>query len=300
MLDPRLRHLVAVAQAGSFTAGAAAAGVTQSAVTKSVADLEREVGYSIFQRTARGAVLTERGSYFAERAAMLLEDTRDLMDPEGRRRDLYSGVLRIGVAPASLEWCVLDAIARVRQNHPQVRIHLSGSTFDRIIHQLRSGAVDVAVGTEAAFTGWPELRAESFGYIESAPFVRKDHPLAQLSKVTRADLADYDFISPSQSQPYGDLIRAIYTDHGIAWQDRVHVIDYFPAVLRLVSTSDAVGVVARTYAAREGFSKKFAYLDQVKLFPSGPLAWAVRAKWEPKPASRAFISSIMGSATVVF
>lgn len=300
MLDPRLRHLVAVAQAGSFTGGAAAAGVTQSAVTKSVADLEREVGYTIFQRTARGAVLTERGVYFAERAAILLEDTRDLMDPERRRRNPYSGVLRIGVAPASLEWCAVDAIVRLRKNHPQVRVHLSGSTFDQSIHQLRSGAVDVAIGTEAAFVGWPDLRTESFGYIESAPFVRQGHPLTKLPEVTRADLAAYDFISPSESQPYGELIRAIYTDQGIAWQDRVHMIDYFPAVRRMVDTSDVIGVVGSAYAARPGFSEKFAYLDQIKLFPSGPLAWAIRAKWDPKPAVRAFISSIMGSAKVLF
>ena len=45
MLDSRLNYLVAVARAGSFTAAAQAAGVTQSAITKSIADLEKEIGY---------------------------------------------------------------------------------------------------------------------------------------------------------------------------------------------------------------------------------------------------------------
>ena len=292
MLDPRLRHLVAVARAGSFTAGAQAAGVTQSAVTKSIADLEGEIGYSIFQRTSRGAVLTERGSYFAERAAMLLDDTRDLMDPDARRRDIYSGVLRIGVAPASLEWCAIDAIVQLRKNHPQARIELSGASFDRMIQQLRSGAVDVAVGTEAALSGWPDLQSEAFGHLETGPFVRKDHPLAQLDRRTRNDLADYHFISPSESQPYGDTIRTIYTDLGIPWQERVHIIDYFPAVKRMVTTSDAIGVVARAYAGRAEFQENFAFLDKVELFPRGPLACAVRKKWETKPAARAFIANM--------
>jgi Bacterial regulatory helix-turn-helix protein, lysR family len=47
MLDSRLRHLVAVARPGCFTAGAAAGGITQSAATKSGADLEREIGYEL-------------------------------------------------------------------------------------------------------------------------------------------------------------------------------------------------------------------------------------------------------------
>lgn len=68
MLDTRLNHVVAVARAGSFTAAAGIAGVTQSAITRSVADLERQIGYSIFVRTSRGAILTEQGRDFAERA----------------------------------------------------------------------------------------------------------------------------------------------------------------------------------------------------------------------------------------
>lgn len=294
MLDPRLRHLVAVASTGSFTSGAQSAGVTQSAVTKSIADLERELGYAIFQRTARGAVLTERGAYFAERAAMLLEDTRDLMDPDARRRDMYSGVLRIGVAPASLEWCVIEALVQLRKDHQQVRVELSGGNFDRVIQQLRGGAVDVAIATEDALSGWPDLRVESFGNLETAAFVRKGHPLTCIPNASRSDLAAYDFISPSESRPYGETIRAIYTDQGIPWQHRVHMIDYFPAVKRLVATSDAIGVVAASYAAREEFRAKFVFLPELELFPWGPLACGVRTKWEAKPATRAFIAAMRG------
>lgn len=292
MLDPRLLQLVAVARAGSFTAGAAAAGVTQSAVTKSVADLERELGYVIFQRTARGVVLTERGSYFAERAAILLDDARDLFDPEGRRQDIYSGVLRIGVAPASIEWCVVEPLVQLYSNHPTVRFEVSGANFDRMIQQLRSGAVDIAVGLAEAFSGWPDLRMEAFGHLEVFPFVRRDHPLASAAKVERADLARFNFISPSESRPYGETIRELFTDHGVAWQDRVHVIDYFPAVRRLVATSDAIGVISSAFVAQEAFLERFVVLDQVRLFPSGPMACAVRTKWEPKPATRAFIATL--------
>src|SRR5580692_11579025 len=98
MLDPRLNHLVAVARCGSFTAAAQSIGVSQSAVTKGVADLERQLGYSLFHRTARGALLTEKGSDFLERAARLLEDARELLEGSPNS-DPYAGTLRIGVAP---------------------------------------------------------------------------------------------------------------------------------------------------------------------------------------------------------
>src|SRR5580658_2476137 len=99
MLDQRFNHLVAVARCGSFTAAAQAIGVTQSAVTKGVADLERQLGFAVFHRTARGALLTEKGSDFVERAARLLDDARELLDGSSSPNDPYTGTLRIGVSP---------------------------------------------------------------------------------------------------------------------------------------------------------------------------------------------------------
>ena len=64
MIDPRLKHVVAAARRGSFRAAAQSIGVTQSAVTKSIGKLERQVGYSIFHPTSRAAVLTERSRDF--------------------------------------------------------------------------------------------------------------------------------------------------------------------------------------------------------------------------------------------
>ena len=56
MLDRRLLYVVATAKYGSFTAAAEKVGVTQSAITKSIGDLERQIGYLLFNRTARGVI----------------------------------------------------------------------------------------------------------------------------------------------------------------------------------------------------------------------------------------------------
>ena len=84
MLDPRLNHVVAAAQQGSFTAAARVVGVTQSAITKSIAELERQLGYLIFHRTSRGALLTDQGraliSYYVPQAATAWRKAFDFVD----------------------------------------------------------------------------------------------------------------------------------------------------------------------------------------------------------------------------
>jgi DNA-binding transcriptional LysR family regulator len=290
MLDHRLRHVVAVARAGSFTAAAQSAGVTQSAVTKSVADLEREIGYAIFYRTARGVVLTETGSDFVDQASRLLDDARDLLSPDRQAREPFSGVLRIGVGPGSLEWYLTDAVIKLLARHPNIRFDISGSSFERIVQQLRNGALDVAIGFDAAFAAWTDLRREPVGQLNGRLFVRNGHPLMESKRVTSRDLASFNIISPSESRPYGQVFRSFYEDCGVDWRTMLHLVDHFPTVKRMVAASDAIGVVDASYAVASQFSRRFSLLADGGLIPVSLLCAAVRAKWEPKPTTKAFLS----------
>jgi DNA-binding transcriptional LysR family regulator len=293
MLDPRLSYLIAVARWGSFTAAAQAVGVTQSAVTKSVADLERQLGYAVFHRSPCGALITEKGRDFVERAARLMEDAQELLSGSATKGDAFAGVLRIGVCPASLEWWLIDPIARLQTKHPTIRFDISGSTFERMVQQLRNGVVNVVVGFDAAFGEWPDIRREAIGKLRSLLFVRHDHPLlAKGDRMTLTDLSRYEFVSPSDSRPYGATIRNIYESQGIELRERLHVIDYFPIVRRIVANSDAIGVVAQTYIKSPSFQRQFRTLDHLDVFDELPICCAVRARWDTTPAVRAFIATV--------
>ena len=292
MLDSRLTYLVAVARAGSFTAAAQAVGVTQSAITRSIADLEKEIGFSIFFRTSRGVIPTERGGDFVTRAARLLEDARELIKGGSGGADAFAGTLRIGVCPPALEWWLIEPLVALLGKHGGIRYDISSANFETIVQHLRSGALDVAVGFDAAFTGWSDLRREPIGALRSGLFTRKAHPLAGRDRVSARDLAAFDIISPSESRPYGEIIRDLYEAEGVDWHDRVHRVDFFPTVQRIVERSDAVGIVALSHAASDRFRARFALLPGVDLFPSAPLCCAVRVRWPPKPATRAFIAAV--------
>lgn len=292
MLDPRLNYLAAVVRAGSFTGAAASVGITQSAITRSIADLEKQIGFAIFHRTGRGTVLTEEGREFAERAARLLADAHELFDHPAGQQDPFAGRLRIGVCPASLEWSLIEPSAALLLRHPAVRFDISGASFERMVHLVRNGAVDVAVGFEAAFREFPDLRLEPVGAIDTLLFVRREHPVLGGGEVTIERLSDYQFISPSDSRPYGGSIRNLFGRHNSVWQEFIHVIDYFPTVRRIVATSNAVGIVERTYAQTPYFQERFVALEAIHLFDPTPICCAMRTRWEIKPAARAFVHAM--------
>ena len=288
MLDRRLDHVVAVAHAGSFTKAAESVGISQSGITKSIADLERELGFSIFYRTARGALLTEDGREFVDRAVRLIEDARMLLAGKREGNDPYAQSLRIGICPASIEWLLAAPLTALLARHPAIRFELVASTFERAVQLLRTGAVDVAVGFEEAFAEWSEIRREHVSTMQSVFFVRKGHPILAGQEVTRAELSRYNFVMPSDSRPYGSVIRSLL-DEGGKWQRQLHVIDFFPIVRRIVATSDAIGVTTYEYSSSPSFQELFVRVPGENPLLPANMCCATRSRWEPSPAVRAFI-----------
>lgn len=291
MIDRRLLYVVSTARYGSFTAAAEHVGVTQSAITKSVADLERQLGYALFNRTARGVLLTEEGRTFVERAARLLDEAQDLMRGAIAGSDPYAGILRIGVCPASLEWLLANPLTTLISRHPSIRLEIVGGSFDKVVQQLRSGAIDVAIGYEAAFEQQPDFRREPLPPMVTTFFVRKGHPILECEEVTAADVAKYDLISPSGSSPYDFVWRQLYEDAGVASHERLHIIDYFPIVTRLVRKTDAISIVSIHYTETSVFKKHFETVSFLDSIPWSNLCAATRLRWSPRPAVRAFIKA---------
>ncbi|WP_416187315.1 LysR family transcriptional regulator [Hydrocarboniphaga sp.] len=298
-VDVRLKYVVAVARTGSFTAAAEAAFVTQSAITRSVADLEQQIGYSIFYRTSRGSFLTPEGRDFVDRATRLLEDTDELLRRPSKQDDYFSGTLRVGVGPASLEWRLIAPLRLLLSRHPGIKFDVSATTFERTVQLLRAGSIDVALGLDAAFSEWTDLRREPVAAVASVHFVRREHPILERSTITLDDLADFDYVSPSDGRPYGSFIRKIFEDKGMEWRRHVHVVDYFPLVRQIVASSDAIGIVSVPYAQTANFKARFVALDMIEALPPSPMCCALRKRWEPKPAVRAFLRAVQDTESSI-
>lgn len=291
MTDRRLVYVVATARLGSITAAAEQVGVTQPAITKSLGDLERQLGYQIFNRTALGVILTDEGTQFVERAARILDETQELLRGSLPGSDPYKGVLKIGVCPASIESLLLEPLTKLTARHPDLQLNIAGSSFERTVQQLRSGAIDVALGYDAAFEDHPDFQRRLLPAMATTFFVRQGHPILDSSDVSTAKLAEYKIISPTDSRPYDSLLRSIYENAGIEAQTRLHFIDYFPIVVRLVSNSNAIGVVSVDYTRTEEFKRRFVRVPFWESRPLLPVCIATRSRWPARLAVRAFIKA---------
>ncbi|HET8613188.1 MAG TPA: substrate-binding domain-containing protein [Sphingomonas sp.] len=150
----------------------------------------------------------------------------------------------------------------------------------------------MVLGLGDAFAEWPDFTQHPLWELKAVLFGRKGHPLLAETPITRDKVARYEIVSPSESRPYGALIRSLYDGQGIDWRKRVHIIDYFPVVGRLVESSDALGVVAASYANTSTFRKRFQAIEGFSLWGPAHICYATRARSEPGPITRAFIAAM--------
>ncbi|MGF7151667.1 DNA-binding transcriptional LysR family regulator [Sphingomonas zeicaulis] len=141
-----LATFIRVVEAGSFTAGARLLGTTPSAISKSIARLEKRLGVRLFQRTTRALALTEEGQAYHERMAPLIRAVEEAEDELRGDREAR-GRLRVTM-PADLGRALMPAIAaRFAPAHPALVLEMS--LADRHVDLVREG-YDLAIRAGAA------------------------------------------------------------------------------------------------------------------------------------------------------
>jgi LysR family transcriptional regulator, nitrogen assimilation regulatory protein len=143
----QLRYFIAVAERGGFAAAASTLNVAQSALSRHVKELERELGGKLFERGARGVSVTESGKVLLARGRWLLGTIDDIKAEVRTENREPSGTVRLG-APSSLAEILYAPFARLFvKQFPRVRLELSEGLTEGMSDRLLRGELDLAIVT---------------------------------------------------------------------------------------------------------------------------------------------------------
>lgn len=282
----RLRHVVAVDRAGSFSAAAKTVHVSQSALTKSVAAVEEEVGHALFERRARGVVTTAEGRDFIDRAKRIVAELELLVQDTRRQRRRERSQLRIGVCPASIEPFLSQPLAQLVKSYPELSLHLTALTSERALRFLKRGDFDMLIGPQEMFRDDSRIQANPVGQLRAFLFVRKGHPLLDEPYLGWDQLKHYQIITPELFRSYAGIFERLFEGPDTDLRDMISVIDHFPLVTAIVRSSDRIGVVGGEYHLAPAFARKFEILP-IDFFDPFVLSCATLADEHLKPAARA-------------
>lgn len=282
MNQNKLRYVVAVDREGSISGAAKGLRITQSAVTKAVAEVEDDLGFALFDRRARGVVATVAGREFIDRAARILADMEQLISDARTGRDSRDRVLRVGIAPPSLEGLMNRAVRHLVLNHADVRVQLRGIPFEAGLQLLRQGDLDTLIAPSDPALSHPGFVQEPLPPLRAHLFARKGHPLTA-RPVSAAEVAAYPIITPDLSGPHAMPIREVLGHLDGDPARAVHMIENFPMASGIIERSDAVGTVVAAYVQAQAFRSRFEVLD-FDMGPPLPMALVYRSDAQPSRA----------------
>ena len=175
----QLRHLISLAQTGSFSKSAVAVFLTQPALSRSIRALETELGQPLFDRIGRHSEVTPFGREVLERARQLVLAADDLRESGQQLARGMAGSLRIGLGSGPGALLMTPLLTQMATQHPQLHLEISRGRTDLLERSLRERAIDALVVDARSLTPAPDLRATDTYEMRGAFLCRPGHPLTR-------------------------------------------------------------------------------------------------------------------------
>lgn len=260
----QLQYFLEVARRQHFTQTAKELFVAQSALSRQIAQLEKELGAALFERDGRNVRLTRVGKLFLKRVENVFaelehgkRDIRAYLDPE-------LGEVRVGFPHSLAIRLIPKLIAKFRRTHPRTRFELRQGPAVDMIECVERGDLDLALVSPTP-QSVPSLLTRKLFTEELLAIVPAEHRLAEKKSIHLRELADETFI----------MFQSGYTLRAITWE-ACRKAGFTPKIAFQGEETDSIrGLVA----AGLGVS----LLPEIALIDSGPSLQPVPVRvFEPK------------------
>lgn len=189
----RIKYFLAVVISGTFSEAAEVMHATQATVSKQIMALEKELGFSLFDRRHRKAELTSAGKIFLSYAQQLMNIYNEMNLELAKLEAFRSGNTSVASIPVMAHYGIISLFGEFRKNHPQINIIVDERESCDILQALDQNQYEMAFmrgeGIDSAQYEWIELFTDRL-----AAAVWQDHPLAARKQVALSDLKNEDFV----------------------------------------------------------------------------------------------------------
>ncbi len=243
-----LRALVALSDLKLVARVSEALGVTQPAVSKQIAELERIVGVPVVTRDRNRLYLTPIGVRLADHARVALGQLdRAAFDIEAMTSGV-SGSVSVGVVSSVAPTLMSGTIELFKRSTPQANVSVSEGHFVELLPQLEAGALDLVI---ARIWQPQELAGIDQMALFSEPIVvvaGHNHPLSQGGDVTWTDVTTYPWILPQPGSVARQAVDALFAANGLSPPNNTIASLSIALNLELLRAMPALGLLPQRLA----------------------------------------------------
>lgn len=281
-----IRDFLAVAERGSLRAAARQTGGSQPAMSRSIQDLERELGVALFQRMPGGVRLTPMGEVFLRRAGTVRDELRRAQEEMEQLRGATHGQLRVALSSVPHIALLPSALRAFRQRYPLVKIDIIDAVYPTIELDLKESRIDCYIGPVPDDLAGELLKEK---LLDNTRIIigRKGHPLAQATSLR--DLAGAEWISTSITHVAEDELGPLFASHGLPPPKLVMQAHSALTFLVAIAYSDLLMMLPVQWIQSPLLRDSVQHIKIREALPAPPIAVVRRVGLHLTPAAEYFV-----------
>ena len=247
----QLRHLVSLAQTGSFSRSAEALHLTQPALSRSIRSLEDELGQPLFDRIGWRSEPTPFGREVLARARRLIAEAEHLKESAERLQTGQAGSLRVGLGSGPGAILTVPILRHMATHHPAAQVEFARGSTGLLEQALRERRLDALVVDIRSVPPSAELQVQPLAELRGAFLCRAGHPLlaeAATTPITFESLRRYPLASTPLSDEIGRLLLERYGPQAHLNDCITLRCEDIATLVQVVASSDAILLAVRAAA----------------------------------------------------
>jgi LysR family transcriptional regulator, benzoate and cis,cis-muconate-responsive activator of ben and cat genes len=237
-----LRYFVAVAEEENVSRAALKLHVSQPGISRQIHDLEDEIGFQLFERSAKSVRLTGAGKVFLTEAKSVLQHTDDAVKKARAAAGGTNGEINVGYAPSLTIQILPQALRKFQEKFPGVRVALHDLSTEEMLAQLGEKKLQVALTVRPPAKLLRGLNFEELARYAACVAVAPKHPLAKSKSISLEQISREPLIAYSRKDypEYHEMLEKLFAPVG--------------RMPRIVGEHDGVSSIVAAVEAGRGFA----------------------------------------------
>jgi LysR family transcriptional regulator, benzoate and cis,cis-muconate-responsive activator of ben and cat genes len=261
-----LRYFVAVAEEQNITRAAARLYVSQPPLSRQMRDLEREIGISLFNRSATAIKLTEAGRVFLVEARKILQRADEAIELSKAVANGRHGRVRVGYAASPSAELLPRILRTIQKTAPAVCVNLQDLSTQAMLRGLCDRTLDVALIVSLSPKDLEGIMFEELASYPVRVAVNRKHPFARRREVKLSEISGQPIVAFSRKEypEYHEFLAAVFSSK----ERPIRIVEEYDSAVSLIAAVEAGRGVALVFPTMSLLAGRRLVLRPIKPAPS--------------------------------
>ena len=285
------RIFYTVANNGNITRASEELNISQPAISKSIKNLEQQLGGKLFIRTKRGVNLTEEGKEFYKYIKQAIEYINNAENKFTDLINLETGCIKIGISTTLTKTFLLPYLKIFHERYPKIDIQINTYLTSDLLPKLRTGLIDLIIFNQNKDSYGNDIEIRKCKSVHDCFVVNANYKELLNRKVSLKELNNYPLILQAKGSNTREFLDDFTTKHDVKLKPNIELASY-SLVVDFSKIGLGIGYVTKDYIKEELNNHELYEIDLVEKIPSRNISIAISKNNVPNFSTRKLIEII--------